>query len=138
MGPQAWLCNYLWSMEVSCYITSRVVPLAGLSTWVWSQAVVHQNLSTGCCKPHPSSPSLIPSGQALQTPPVSSMIQDHTTLGELDIHLGLSSHWRKCRLRLGGGSVKLGGKAMWMEYNSSSYSSNVVFLDLCYPGGTSV
>ena len=117
-------------MEVSCYITSRVVPLVGpwkfhatslaewchwldlaigqgyqlgsaiVPAWVWSQAVVHQDLRTGCYKPRPSSPSLIPSGQALQIPPVSSMIQDHTTLGELDLHLGLSSHWRKCRLRL--------------------------------------
>lgn len=100
-------------MEVSCYIASRVVPLVGLSNWasyqlgsaivpawVWSQAVVHQDLSTGCCKPRLSSPSLIPSGQALQISPVSSMIQDHTTLGELDVHLGLSSHWRKYRLRL--------------------------------------
>ena len=116
-------------------LVSAIVP-----AWVWSQAVVHQNLSTGCCKPHPSSPFLIPSGQALQTPPVSSMIQDHTTLGELDIYLCLSSHWRKCRLRLASwcGPVKLGGRAMWMEYNSSSYSSNVVFLELCCPGGTSV
>ena len=31
-------------------LVSAIVP-----AWVWSQAVVHQNLSTGCCKPHPIS-----------------------------------------------------------------------------------
>lgn len=48
MGPQAWLCR--WG---SAGISALVLLQAGLA--------VYQDLSAGCYKPHPTSPSLIPS-----------------------------------------------------------------------------